>query len=103
MTVIGWIQILVYALVILVITKPVGIFMFHVFEGDRQPLPRVFGPVERFAYRLCGVDPTKEQTWKEYSLALLVFNGLGLLVTYVIQRLQHVLPLNPQKLAAVGP
>jgi len=102
MTAIGWTQILVYALIILALTRPLGVYMFRVFEGDRRPLPRVLGPIERFLYRLCGVDAKKEQTWVEYTVALLVFSAIGLLVTYAIQRLQHVLPFNPQKLGAVG-
>ena len=57
MTVNGWIQILLFATIILAVTKPIGIYMFRIFEGDRQPLPRFFGPIERLIYRLCGVDP----------------------------------------------
>jgi potassium-transporting ATPase potassium-binding subunit len=103
MTTIGWIQIAVYALVLLLLTKPLGAYMYRVFEGDRQPLPSFFGRIERFTYRLCGVDAKAEQTSKQYALALLVFSVIGLLVTYAIQRLQHVLPLNPQGLAGVSP
>jgi K+-transporting ATPase ATPase A chain len=103
MTTIGWIQILVYGLVLLLLTKPLGAYMFCVFEGERQPLPRSFGRIERFTYRLCGINAKAEQTWKEYTLALLVFSAIGLLVTYAIQRLQHVLPFNPQDLPAVSP
>ena len=103
MTVIGWIQIVVFFLVILLLTKPLGAYMFRVFEGEAQPLPRVFGPVERFLLRLCGVNGKKEQTWREYAVALLLFSAFGMLVTYAIQRLQQVLPFNPQGLAAVGP
>ena len=103
MTFIGWAQILVYALVILALTKPLGVYMFRVFEGERQPLRRLFGPIERATYRLCGVDPRVEQTWSQYTVALLVFSAFGVLVTYAIQRLQGVLPFNPQSLAAVTP
>ena len=103
MTAIGWIQIGVFFLVVLALTKPLGSFMFRVFEGDKQPLPAVFGRAERFLYRLCGVDPTKEQTWPVYAFSLLAFSLFGLLVTYGIERLQHVLPLNPQKLGPVEP
>ena len=101
MTANGWIQIGLFALVIFALTKPLGLYMFHVFEGERQPLPRVFGPVERLLYRLCGVDPEREHGWKGYTVAMLLFSLFGLLVTYGIQRLQHVLPLNPQKLGPV--
>ncbi len=101
MTVNGWIQILLYAVVILAITKPLGIYMFRVFEGDRQPLPRFFGPIERLLCRLCGADPQEQQTWKQYTVAMLVFSAVTLLITYGIERLQHVLPLNPQNFGPV--
>jgi len=101
MTLIGWIQILIFALVILAVTKPIGIYMFRIFEGDRQPLPRFFGSLESLTYRLCGVDPQEQQEWKQYSLAMLLFSVITLLVTYAIERLQHVLPLNPAKLGPV--
>ena len=102
MTANGWLQILVYSVAVLAVTKPLGIYMHRVFEGDRQPLPRFFGPIERFVYRCCGVDPAREQDWKGYTLALLLFSTLGVLVTYAFQRLQSVLPLNPQGLGAVS-
>lgn len=101
MTANGWIQILLYALVIFAIAKPLGIYMFRVFEGDRQPLPRLFGPIERLLYRLCGVDPKEGQGWISYAIALLLFSAITLIVTYAIQRLQQVLPLNPQNFGPV--
>src|SRR5262245_26628456 len=100
MTAVGWIQILVFLVLLVALMKPLGTYMFRVYEGDRQPLPRVFGPIERLLYRLCGVNPKKEQTWVEYALALLAFSAVTLVVTYAIQRLQHLLPLNPQELPA---
>jgi K+-transporting ATPase ATPase A chain len=103
MTANGWLQIALFFLVVLALTKPLGAYMFRVFEGDRQPLPRVFGRVERGLYRLCGVKADAEQTWPVYAFSLLAFSFFGMLVTYAIQRLQHVLPFNPQKLAAVEP
>jgi len=102
-TAIGWLQILVFFAAIVAVTKPLGVYMFRVFEGDRQPLPRSFGRLERLCCRLAGVDPGKEQTWKQYAFALLVFSAVGLVVTYLIQRLQHVLPFNPQHFGAVEP
>jgi K+-transporting ATPase ATPase A chain len=102
-TAVGWLQILAFALAVFALTKPLGLYQYRVFEGSQQPLPRVFGPLERGLYRLCGVDPRREQTWQGYTLALLTFSALGVLVTYAIQRLQHVLPLNPQGLVAVDP
>jgi potassium-transporting ATPase potassium-binding subunit len=103
MTANGWIQIGLYALVILALTKPLGLYMHRVFEGERQPLPRVLGSLERVLYRLCGVDPKREQGWKGYTAAMLLFSLFGMLSTYAIQRLQHVLPFNPQGMAAVAP
>src|SRR5438477_4994926 len=98
MTLIGWAQIALFFLVVLALVKPLGSYMFRVFEGT-PPLPKA----ERFFYRLCGVDPVKEQAWTTYAFSLLAFSFFGLLVTYAIQRLQHLLPLNPQKLAAIEP
>jgi len=103
MTANGWLQIGLYALVILAITKPMGLYMFRVFEGERQPLPRVLGPVERFLYRLSGVNPRKEQTWWQYAAAMMLFSMVTMAVTYGIERLQHVLPWNPQHLGPVEP
>lgn len=96
-------QILLFCLVILGLTRPLGIYLFRVFESERKPLPRLFGPIERAFFRLCGVDPQREHTWQQYTLALLVFSGFGVLVTYALQRLQHLLPLNPQHLGPVAP
>jgi K+-transporting ATPase ATPase A chain len=97
----GWLQILLYSAVILALTKPLGVYMYRVLEGERPPLPRLLGPLERACYRLSRVDPEREHSWQEYTLALLLFSALGLLVTYAIERLQGVLPLNPQGLPAV--
>jgi len=102
MTVTGWTLIIVYSLLIVALTKPLGSYMFRVFEGSRQPLPRLLGPCERLLYRLSGVDASTEQTWREYTLAVLVFSAIGVLVTYAFQRLQHVLPLNPQGFGPVS-
>src|SRR3954465_2547834 len=103
MTAIGWIQIGVFFLAVLALTKPLGAYMFRVFEGEKQPLPAILGRAEGFFYRICGIDPAKEQTWTVYAFSLLVFSLLGVLVTYGIERLQHVLPLNPQKIGPVDP
>jgi K+-transporting ATPase ATPase A chain len=103
MNALGWLQISLFSLLVLAITKPMGSYMFKVFEADRRPWPRLFGPIERFLCRLCGVEEKSEQTWQEYAFALLVFSALTLLATYGFERLQHVLPLNPQALPAVAP
>jgi K+-transporting ATPase ATPase A chain len=89
--------------IIFAITKPLGSYMYRVFEGDRQPLPRLFGAIERLLYKLCGVDSKQQQDWKQYTLAMLVFSAITLLVTYGIERLQHILPLNPQNFPPVAP
>ncbi len=101
MTLVGWIQILVFAGVILALTRPLGAFLYRVYEGEQQPLPRLLGPLERGLYRLSGVDPRREQTWVQYAFALLAFSAFSLLVTYAIERLQLLLPFNPQKFPAV--
>ena len=103
MTFNGWLQILIFFLVVLALTKPLGIYMFRVFEGNERPLPRTLGMLERGLLRLCGVRQPKEQTWVQYAIAMLVFSALGVLVTYVIQRAQGALPFNPQKLPGVAP
>ncbi|RKH44795.1 potassium-transporting ATPase subunit KdpA [Corallococcus sicarius] len=103
MTATGWLQTLLFFALVLALTKPVGGYLFRVFEAGTQPLPRLLGPVERALLRLCGVDREREQTWGQYTVALLAFSLLGVLILYVLQRLQHVLPFNPQGLPAVGP
>ena len=100
MTFVGWIQVLVFFGLILAVTKPIGAYMFRVFEGGDAPLGRGLGRIENAFYRLFGVDPRQEQDWKAYTFALLAFSTFGVLVTYAIQRLQGHLPLNPQHFAA---
>jgi K+-transporting ATPase ATPase A chain len=102
MTANGWLQILVFFGIILALTKPIGVYMHRAFEGPVRPLPRVLGPIERFLLRLCGVKPDDTQNWKQYTISMLVFSACGVLVTYGIQRLQHLLPLNPQHFGAVS-
>src|ERR1700687_977242 len=103
MTLIGWLQIIFFVALTVAVTKPLGVFMYDVFEGEKKPLSKIFGPAERIGYRVMGVDPHHEQTWVEYTIALLLFSAFSLLVTSFIQRLQQHLPLNPQGLGAVGP
>ncbi len=99
MTANGWLQIAFFLLVILALTKPLGIYFYRVFEGEKRPFQRTLGAVERFLLRLSGLKQPAAQNWKEYTAALLMFSVLGVVVTYFIQRLQHVLPFNPEKLA----
>jgi K+-transporting ATPase ATPase A chain len=99
MTANGWLQIAFFLLVVLALTKPLGIYLYRVFEGEKRPFARTLGAVERGLLRLCGIKQPAAQNWKEYTAALLMFSVLGVLVTYFIQRLQHILPFNPEKLA----
>jgi K+-transporting ATPase ATPase A chain len=96
----GWLQIVIFFTAILVVTKPLGIFMYRVMEGKDHFLRRPLGWLERLCYRLGGVDG-REQSWQTYTLGLLAFSAATMLVTYAIQRLQHVLPWNPQHLGPV--
>jgi K+-transporting ATPase ATPase A chain len=103
MTINGILQIAIYLIVLVLLAKPLGAFMARVYAGQRTFLDRILGPVERLIYRLAGVDPAQEMNWKVYAVAMLVFNVLGLLAVYALQRLQYILPLNPQGMAAVTP
>ncbi len=103
MTTLAFLKVAVYFLLVLAVTKPIGLYMRRVFSGERTILDPVFAPVERLVYRLGGVDAKKEQGWKAYASSLLVFSVLGVLGVYLIQRLQHVLPFNPDGLPAVPP
>jgi len=100
----GWIQLALYILVLLLLTRPVGLYLIRVLDaGGRTFLDPALRPVERLLYRLLGLYPKKEQDWKQYTLSLLAFSLAGLLFTYAILRLQHVLPLNPQGFGPVSP
>lgn len=103
MNIYSWLQLIVFLATLLLLAKPLGSYMARVYQGERVVLNRVLGPVERFVYRLSGIDPHAEMDWKVYTLAMLVFNVLGLLLVYALQRLQGILPLNPQGLGGVTP
>ncbi len=102
MTVAGWGLILLFVAITLALAKPMGLWLFALYEGRATPLHRVLGPVERGFYRLAGIDPNEEQGWRRYALHMLLFNVVLLLFTYAILRLQGVLPGNPQGFGAVG-
>jgi len=102
-TVPGWLQIGLFSLLVLLLTRPVGLWLYRVLETRARPLPRLLGPVERLLFRACGVDPDREQDWKAYATSVLVFSAMGVLVTYAILRLQAVLPINPNRLGEVPP
>jgi K+-transporting ATPase ATPase A chain len=103
MTTNGVLQILIYLAVLLLLTKPLGIYMARVYSGERTFMDRILGPIERLIYRLAGINHDQEMDWKMYALAMLVFNLFSLLAVYALQRLQQVLPLNPQGMPAVTP
>ncbi|MCI1143950.1 potassium-transporting ATPase subunit KdpA [Sphingomonas sp. WKB10] len=102
MTIQGWGLILAFVAVLLALVKPVGLWLFALYEGRRTPLHAVLGPVERGFYRLSGIDPAEEQGWRRYAVHMLLFNIALMLFTYAILRLQAVLPLNPLHYAGVG-
>jgi K+-transporting ATPase ATPase A chain len=99
----GWLQFVVYSIVLLATVRPVGIYLARVLEGERTWLDPVLRPFERLIYKLCAVNASKEMNWREYAFAVLGFSAATMLLTYGIQRLQAFLPWNPQGLANVGP
>jgi K+-transporting ATPase ATPase A chain len=103
MTANGWFQILLFFALILLVTKPFGIFMARVFNRERTFLDPLLRPIERLIYRVTFVDENHEMRWTEYAISMLLFSAISMLVLYFIQRLQYYLPFNPQKLAGVNP
>ena len=103
MTLAGWIQIALVLAAVLLAAWPLGHYMARVFAGERTALSSVLNPVERSLYALAWVKPNFEQTWLSYTLAMLVFNGIGFVFLYALMRLQHLLPLDAQGFAAVEP
>jgi K+-transporting ATPase ATPase A chain len=103
MTANGWLQILLFFGLLLAITKPLGVYMARVLEREKTFADRLFNPMERLLYRITGIDESHEMGWKEYSIAMLLFSAVTMLLTYALQRLQTHLPWNPQHLGAVAP
>jgi len=100
----GWIQLAIFLIALALITKPMGLYLVQVLDGNgRTWLDPVLRPLERGTYRVMGVRPDQEHNWKQYTLAMLLFSLVGCVFTYAILRLQNVLPLNPQKFGAVNP
>ena len=99
----GVLQLVVYVVVLLALAKPLGAYMARVYEGRPLALDRLLGWLERLIYKLSGVRPGNEMGWKTYAATMLLFNLAGVLVVYALQRLQGLLPLNPQQLGAVSP
>jgi K+-transporting ATPase ATPase A chain len=103
MTIFSWLQIGLYLLILLLLVKPLGAYMAHVFQGEHTFLTPVVGPVERLVYRILGMRADEEMDWKKYAVALLLFTLVGIVSLYALERLQSVLPLNPQSVGAVKP
>ena len=103
MTINGWLQIFVFLALIFAVTKPLGSFMTRVFARERTFLDPILRPIERLLYRVTGVDEQHEMRWTEYATAMLLFSAVSMLVLYVIQRIQGMLPFNPQHFGAVAP
>ena len=102
MTANGWFQILLFFALVLLVTKPLGIFMARVFNRERTFLDPVLRPIERLIYRVTWVDENHEMRWTEYAVSMLLFSVVSMLVLYGFERLQGFLPLNPQKFGAVN-
>ena len=103
MTFNGWFQILLFLLIVLAITKPMGIYLTHVFSCERTFLDFILRPIERIIYKLTRVDEKHEMRWTEYAATMLLFSVVSMIVLYLIQRLQVGLPLNPQKFSNIAP
>jgi K+-transporting ATPase ATPase A chain len=103
MTINGWLQVFLFLGLIFAVTKPFGVFITRVFARERTFLDPLLRPVERLLYRVTGVDESHEMRWTEYATTMLVFSAVSMLVLYLIERIQGVLPFNPQHFAAVSP
>jgi len=103
MTVNGWLQILLFLVLVFLVTKPMGVFMARVFNREKTFMDSVLRPIERLLYRGTGVDEDHEMRWTEYAIAMLLFSLVSMIVLYLMQRLQAYLPFNPQKFGAVNP
>jgi K+-transporting ATPase ATPase A chain len=103
MTANGWLQILLFLVLVFLVTKPMGIFMARVFNREKTFMDPVLRPVERLLYRATGVDENHEMRWTEYAISMLLFSMVSMVVLYLMERLQGYLPFNPQKFGAVAP
>jgi K+-transporting ATPase ATPase A chain len=99
----GWIQLLLFVGLLFALTKPTGLYITQVLDvNGKTRLDFLLGPIERLVYRITGIEAHSEQSWQQYALSLLMFSFLGMLLTYAVLRLQHILPLNPQGFGPVG-
>ena len=103
MTLNGWMQLLFYFVVLVLLVKPLGLFMANVYQGKRTFLTPILSPLERLAYRLAGIHAEDEMDWKTYTVAVLLFSAVGFVFLYLLQRIQGVLPLNPAGMGAITP
>ncbi len=103
MTANGWLQFVVFFAVLLLLMRPLGLYIARVLEGQKTFLDPVLRPIERLIYRACGIQAEQEMSWQQYSVAMLIFSFVSLLLTYLIERAQAFLPWNPQHLAGVAP
>jgi len=99
----GWLQISLFIATVLLLAKPMGSYLTRVFERRKTFLDPIFAPCEQLLYRLSGIQPEQEMRWTEYALAMLLFSAATMTLTYLVERLQHLLPLNPQRLPGVEP
>ena len=103
MTASGWLQFVAFFAVLLLLMRPLGLYIARVVEGEKTFLDPVLRPIERLFYRVCGIQADQEMSWQQYSVAMLIVSFVSLLLTYVIERAQSLLPWNPQHLAGVSP
>ena len=103
MTFNGWLQILLFLILVFLVTKPMGVFMARVFNREKTFMDPVMRPLERLLYRVTGVDENHEMRWTEYAISMLLFSVVSMIVLYLMERLQGYLPFNPQKFGAVNP
>jgi K+-transporting ATPase ATPase A chain len=103
MTANGWLQFVAFFAVLLLLMRPLGLYIARVVEGEKTFLDPLLRPIERFFYRVCGIQADQEMSWQQYSVAMLIVSFVSLLLTYLIERVQSLLPWNPQHLAGVSP
>ncbi|MEK6541639.1 MAG: potassium-transporting ATPase subunit KdpA [Pseudomonadota bacterium] len=101
MTISGWAMILLYIALLVALAKPMGAWLFAIYNGEKMPMAHVIGPAERGFYKLSGIDASREQSWAGYAVALMVFNIAGIVTLFAILKLQWYLPINPQGFAGM--
>src|ERR1700730_16916643 len=97
------VQVGLFFIVVALVSVPLGLYMARVFNDERTFIDPVLRPVEKLIYRVCGIRPATEMTWSEYAISMLLFSMVGMIVLYAMERLQHILPFNPQGMGAVAP